>query len=136
MMIIPFPPRACRFFLRGVCFRQEALNPGFHDAFRCAMMARLIQEWDNFVERADGNGLSAKQAVFLWQTLPDRVFRAPEKCPFQNVSPFRRGNVFRMEILECEHLVDYACLLALPRCERRCEYYAPITRNSDSDTIK
>jgi hypothetical protein len=123
-MIIPFPPKACRYYLRGVCCRMEAQNPGLHRELGCILLQRLMECWDYWVDKSDDLGFSLSPTNFMQECLVVRLHDAPSGCPFRHsVEPF--AFLAAEDITDCDHLMHNACLLVMPPCEKRCEHYAP-----------
>jgi hypothetical protein len=48
---------------------------------------------------------------------------APRGCPFHSEEPF--DFLAAGDIPGCDYLVNNACLLVMPPCEKRCEHYTP-----------
>ena len=130
-MTIPFPGHACRFYIQGACFYEEALRPGSAPEFRCGPLLRLIERWDDFIDRAEAFGLSEEAAGRIWNARREGEPPLWNQClsvqtPTPAVRDSRRADesYASEESFACPHLKSGCCLLALPRCNGVCERHS------------
>lgn len=75
-----FPGVGCRYFMRGRCFRAEALNPGLEQSWRCEILRSWEEAYDAFVTQADVFRLTLEQASDIWEKRLDRLILAHPRC--------------------------------------------------------
>ncbi|MDL2316385.1 hypothetical protein LJC59_04820 [Desulfovibrio sp. OttesenSCG-928-A18] len=122
-MSIPFPPVACRFYIHGACLYAEARNPGLEVRFLCARLSRLMEQWDDFLDRAEAFGLNERLALRIWTERRSLAPPSRNLCPAESAAPARVFVSDDEDISACPHLHQVSCLLLLPRCTERCERY-------------
>lgn len=113
--------RNCRFFLQGVCLWDELHNPGYDRARLCVRLASLSGEWDDFLDRAEAFGLTEEEACRIWERRRHPGLTRPDLCPVPFVSG--GGDHAGAPLLDCTHLFNTACLLAMPGCPGVCGRY-------------
>ena len=114
--LVRFPAIGCRFFQQGRCLYEERLNPGFHTAWRCLVLARWESVYDDFLDRAENFGLSEAELGVLWGRRFERLAEESVPCP-----DLLAGEGESMP--ECRHLLEDICLLRLPACAGQCERF-------------
>ncbi|EPR42172.1 hypothetical protein dsx2_0099 [Desulfovibrio sp. X2] len=112
------PGNACRFYRHGRCLYEERLNPGYNASWRCAVVRKWEEEYDEFVQRAEAFGLEDETAGSIWEKRFQSLLRMDVPCEH-----FGRGGEY--ELLKCVHLMGDLCLCALPRCEGVCRRFQP-----------
>lgn len=112
------PGKACRFYRLGRCLYEERLNPGLNLAWRCAVVRRWEEEYDDFVQRAEVFGLEDEAAGTIWEKRFQDILRKEVPC-----DRFDRGGDY--ELLKCVHLMGDLCLCALPECGGVCRRFQP-----------
>lgn len=120
-MSIPFPS-GCRYERQGFCLRAELLNPGLEAALRCVRLTELMRDWDGFLDRAERFGLPEEEAARIWNARHHNALKSRELCPHSRPAPVQAWG--GEAEFDCAYLFRSACLLAMPRCEGRCEYFA------------
>ena len=146
---MPLPPgHACVFSIQGVCVHPQTALPG--PAHGCARLARLLERWDDFLDRAEAFGLSEETAARIWSARMNGFVLRRKECPAPARFPAAAGRPpFGAEgaapvdaegaapvdaegaapidaegaALGCPHLWRGACLLALPECRGVCAQY-------------
>lgn len=126
-MLLP-PGNACAFYVAGVCFYPEAVNPGYDPAYRCRRLLRLTERWDDFIDRAEAFGLSEEMAGRIWNAREHGQLYSRKRCPaawplVSSEPPALLPPDEEGEALGCAHLWQGTCLLTLPRCEGVCMRY-------------
>jgi hypothetical protein len=114
--LVRFPAVGCRFFQQGRCLYEERLNPGFHTAWRCLVLARWESVYDDFLDRAENFGLSEVELGVLWHKRFERLAEESVPCP-----DLLAGDGESMP--ECRYLLEDICLLRLPECAGQCERF-------------
>jgi hypothetical protein len=114
--VVRFPAVGCRHFIQGRCLYEEHLNPGYHAAWRCIVLARWESVYDEFLDRAENFSLSETELGVLWGRRFERL--AEESVPCPDVLP---GDGESMP--ECSRLLEDLCLLRLPECPGQCEHF-------------
>lgn len=127
-MPLLLPGHACRFYILGACFYPEAARPGYEPAYRCKHLVRLMERWDDFLDRAEAFGLSEETAGRIWNARSKGFFFSHKDCPAGRASPSLIRDDAPLtdgeeETSCCTYLRQGACLLALPRCEGICARY-------------
>lgn len=128
-MVLLLPGRACSFYILGSCFYPEAARPGYDPAYRCGPLLRLMERWDDFLDRAEAFGLSEGTAGRIWSARASAFLYSRKDCPSVRRTPLPPEKNSALpadeegEILGCPHLRQGACLLTLPRCEGICMHY-------------
>lgn len=123
-MSISLPARACRYYAKGVCIYAESMNPGFEASFCCTLMAALMRDWDDFLDRAEAFSLSEEQVRQIWGTLAGKKLSKPAHCPHKGRATGTQSLTASGDFVNCPYLSGSACLLSLPRCEGRCEHFS------------
>lgn len=111
--LVRFPAVGCTHYMQGRCLYEERLNPGYHTAWRCVVLARWEAVYDEFLDRAENFGLSEKDLGALWSRRFDRLAEESVPCP-----DVRAGDAETMP--ECRHLEGEICVLRLPECSGQC----------------
>jgi len=112
------PGRECAHYERGHCVYEERLNPGLHAGFRCVVLTRWEEEYDQFLDQAEVFQLDDVTAGRIWDTRFRRLTAGPLQCP-----EFVSG--YDVAVISCVHLLDDMCLLRLPQCQGMCRRFKP-----------
>jgi len=112
-VVVRFPAVGCRHFEQGRCLYEERLNPGYHTAWRCLVLARWEAVYDEFLDRAESFNLTETELGRLWSRRFARLAEEGLPCP-----DVRVGDAESMP--ECRHLLEEICLLRLPDCAGQC----------------
>ena len=110
--------------------RDEALNPGYTEAFRCVRLLYLSAEWDGFLDRAEAFELSEEEAARIWNTRRHPALASHAVCPCQREGGGEYSQIVDAEdaALDCLFLRLGACLLAMPRCRGVCPQFLAVPR--------
>ena len=114
--VLQLPGRDCVHYRSGRCLYEEDLNPGLHEEWRCAVIARLERQYDLFIEQADNFRLDDEVAGRIWEDRLGRILGMEPDC-----GDFSPGGP--PGLLECQHGLDSQCVLTMPVCEGRCRYF-------------
>lgn len=119
-----FPATACRHHLRGHCAVEESANPGYHERWRCILLARLEKEYDRLLTQADNFNLERTTTVNIWGgrmrgIVPERV------CP-----DYEPGGT---DVTGCRSCVGGVCVNRLPACPGVCRKFSPHKGNKDDN---
>lgn len=114
--LLLLPGQGCRHWLEERCLYEEALNPGWQAGFRCFVLRRWEQDFDEYVSRAECFGLTTEEAGDIWQQRMSSSFGKPWDCP-----DFLLDNATPDPV--CALLLGDICLLRLPPCPGRCRHY-------------
>ncbi|GAB7022953.1 hypothetical protein [Desulfovibrio brasiliensis] len=110
------PAGTCRHYVKGRCLYEELLNPGYQQDWRCVVMLRWEEAFDEFLHRAEAFGVEHDRVARLWEARFKRLAGDRPKCerfrPAPDVDPPC-----------CLHHHEALCLLGLPECEGRCRHY-------------
>ncbi|QGY41299.1 hypothetical protein GM415_14570 [Pseudodesulfovibrio cashew] len=111
------PGKGCRHHTTGRCLYQEHLNPGYSAEWRCRVLARWEDAYDDFLLRAESFGVSQDAVPDLWgrkfQRMARQVFDCQDYVHSVNGGP-----------PACAHALDGLCRLALPPCPGRCRHFS------------
>ena len=118
--LVRLPGTACRHYERGRCLYEEALNPGYHRQWRCAVLLGWEAAYDEFLERADSFGLGESELPGLMRRRFERLTDGEVAC-----ADYQGGA--DASLPECRLLVGDLCLLRLPECSGVCRRFAPNT---------
>lgn len=120
--LLRLPAADCRHHAMGRCLYEEALNPGYHTAYRCVALLELHGLYDSFLVQADAFGLSENRAAGIWRKRFLEHCRQDTGC--QDHEPGGM-NAFP----DCAHCLGDVCALRLPPCDGRCRHYSPQPRD-------
>lgn len=115
--ITRMPGGDCRFFRQGRCLYEERLNPGYHGQWRCGVVRRLEDDYDDFVYRAERFDILDKTAGAIWEKRFKEMIEAGPTCPRLG----GQGESF----MDCTWLAGDICLLELPECSGICRRFEP-----------
>lgn len=120
--ISAFPGRNCVFWDSGRCMREERLNPGLNQDFRCSVLKQWESAFDALIDRVDAFGLDDEQASHIWERRLEAMVRRGAHCRDFELNS---SDVDSEEApaIACVHVHGDLCLLALPRCNGVCAYY-------------
>ncbi len=118
-MEAPFSFRTCRYYSGGVCLYSETVNPGLEPDLRCPVLAGMIADWDNFLDRAEVFGLSERLAARIWNDRKHGCGGRGADCLQRDFS----APVTPETLAGCRHRFQNACLLAMPACGGPCERF-------------
>lgn len=118
--LVRLPGVSCRHYERGRCLYEEALNPGYHRRWRCAVLLGWEAAYDEFLERADRFGIRESELAGLMRRRFERLTEGGVEC--RDYQPGADAS-----LPECRLLVDELCLLALPECGGVCRHFVPNT---------
>lgn len=111
------PGTGCRFYVRGRCLYEERLNPGYATGWRCGVLARWEEVYDDFLSRAEAFGVEDANVPGLWRDRFERLMREKTHCERYVYADDREPPC-------CANAHDRLCLLELPPCEGRCRKFA------------
>lgn len=111
------PGQGCRHYAGGRCLYQEHLNPGYSVDFRCRVLLRWEDAFDDFLLRAEAMNVAQDAVPDLWGRKFERLARQAFDCSEYVYSPDCNAPA-------CIHVHDGLCRPALPVCEGRCRHYA------------
>lgn len=111
-----FSGSGCRFNIKGACIYGESMNPGLEAGWRCAVLSRWEDAYDDYISRADNMGLSPENAAAIWKDRFERMVRDEWGCCDYHYD----GSG---DLPGCVHLYEGLCLRALPTCEGVCSNY-------------
>jgi hypothetical protein len=114
--IVRLPGHACLYHRLGRCLYEEALNPGYHQDWRCAVLLRWEGVYDDFLDRVESFGLDETSLADLWRRRFERLAEETVECP-----DYAAGSV--EGVPECQKLHMELCLLRLPLCQGQCRHY-------------
>lgn len=114
-------PYDCLYYSQGACLYSEVLNPGRDEALRCVRLVQLMEEWDDFLDRAEAFNLSEEVASRIWNSRHHAALDLRKVCPVTAPVHIRQG--LDSEELDCLHLFQGACRLAMPRCMGQCDRF-------------
>jgi hypothetical protein len=114
------PGYGCRHHCQGRCLYEEALNPGYHQDWRCEVLLRWEDVYEDFLNRVEAFGLDEKDLAELWAKRFERLSQDAVGCP--DFSPGLTESV-----PECFLLAGELCVLRLPQCFGQCQHYALLT---------
>lgn len=114
--ITRLPGTSCRHFALGRCLYEEALNPGYHEAWRCSVLRRWEAVYDEFLDRAERFDLEETNLPELWRRRFNTPGEGEPDCPSYEPGLIR-------DMPECRHLFADLCLLELPECHGQCRNY-------------
>lgn len=125
------PGVACDLYIAGHCLYEEDLNPGLHEQYLCAEVARIVAAYEELVSRADGFTLGNEQAFNVIHKLMDNLPPAGSLCsdyrPAGGCGGCRNCGAdsgdASMEIIDCAHALSELCVLRLPMCEGVCKKF-------------
>ena len=112
----------CRYYIRGFCLHGEGASPGYDDSLLCMHMADLVKDWDAFLDRAEAFGLEEKTAAAIWNRMAAKKLSAPASCSRQKTFAPHDANM--QTFVDCPHIAEGVCLLALPHCMGVCSFFA------------
>ncbi|EGJ51297.1 hypothetical protein Desaf_2995 [Desulfocurvibacter africanus subsp. africanus str. Walvis Bay] len=115
-IISRMPGRECAYYAQGHCIYEERLNPGFQTGFRCVVLTRWEDEYDQFLDQAEVFQLDDETAGRIW----DKRFRKLAEGPLQCQEFTSGGDV---AVVNCIHLLDDVCVLRLPACQGMCRRF-------------
>lgn len=110
------PGDGCAYHMKGHCLYAESVNPGYHAEWRCRVLKKWEEAYDHFMCQADNFRLDIKTAGMIWEQRLSRLMLREGRCPNFVTSRGRSP-------LDCCHIYDTLCLLALPRCVGKCRNY-------------
>jgi len=113
--VIRLPAGECAHFVRGRCWYEERVNPGYEASYRCQVLERLENAYDAFLTRADAFALDDKLAVDLWN---EQCRSLCEELGCRDREPGDRSMY-----PDCALFLDGVCLKRLPECLGRCPRY-------------
>lgn len=114
--LIRLPGLGCRHHVLGRCLYEDALNPGYHRQWRCAVLQRWEAVYDDFLERAERFGLEEGSAADLLARRFERLTAEEVDCPDYAPGP-------EESLSGCRLLHEELCLLRLPECGGLCRHY-------------
>lgn len=115
--LIRLPGHTCTHHRLGRCLYEEALNPGYHQQWRCVVLTRWEGVYDDFLARVEQFGLEEGDLADLWRRRFERLAGEYVDCPDYDPGPVE-------SMPECSLLHDDLCLLRLPKCGGKCQHYA------------
>lgn len=110
------PGNECQHYVRGRCFYEERLNPGYAEHWRCQVLARWESAFDDFLSRAEYFGVAQDAVPDLWGRQFQRLARDVFHCRNYTYS-------HEAEVPACRQHVDGVCIMSLPRCMGRCRHF-------------
>ncbi|TVM33384.1 hypothetical protein DQK91_12015 [Oceanidesulfovibrio marinus] len=113
--------------------REERLNPGLNQDFRCTVLKRWEHAFDALIDRVDVFGLDDEQASHIWERRLEMMIRRGAQCHDFEILPVEDMDAEEAPAIACAHVLGDLCLLTLPRCEGVCEYY--ISRRDTVDRV-
>lgn len=116
--ITRLPACGCRYFLGGRCLYEEELNPGYNVGFRCVVLRRWEQAFDDFLNRAEAFGLAQGVAADAWARRFERLLGEDPECP-----EYLRAE--GLDLPDCMHCRGEICIRALPQCPGQCLHFQP-----------
>ncbi|MFW5734203.1 MAG: hypothetical protein ACOCWR_03995 [Oceanidesulfovibrio sp.] len=102
--------------------REERINPGLNQEYRCTVLKRWENAFDALIDRVDAFGLDDEQASHIWERRLEAMIRRGAQCrEFELLS----GDVDAEEMpaIACRHVFGELCMLRLPRCGGICPCY-------------
>lgn len=114
--VTKLPAETCRFHLKGKCLYEERLNPGYERQWRCLVMTRWEEIFDEFLRRAEAFGIEYDRVLQLWEARFQRLIDADPEC-----EEFELEGAVTPPC--CAHEYDALCLLELPLCDGRCRHF-------------
>ena len=114
--VLRLPATGCAYFRQGRCFHLEHLNPGYDPAYRCVVLVRLHQVYDDFLGQADAFSLEETSARSLWEKRFTDFRGKYSGCQDHEPSDMN-------EFPGCAHALGDVCAKALPPCPGRCRHY-------------
>ena len=119
--VLRLPAGTCRHFVKGRCDYEEILNPGYHRSYRCPVLGRLENLYDDFLGQAEAFGLNEASASTIWEKRFREMYGKDTGC--QAYEPGDMNN-----FPGCANCLGDVCVLRLPECAGRCRNYAPKPR--------
>ena len=119
------PHEACLHHRCGHCLFPERDNPGYHSEFKCSVLARWIESYDDFIRRADAFNLSEEISTSIWE----KRF-ASKPVTRRDCADYLPGN--GEDALDCRWFEHTLCLLRLPVCTECCDHF--MTNGPESKT--
>lgn len=135
--VLAFPGGGCLYFRRGRCLREERLNPGLEQGWRCVVLLAWGEAYDDFLDKVEAFSLSDETALAIWRRRQEGLI-GPRACcadyrPAPNLGApeeaFPEEAVAEGEeplvAVGCLHGLEDMCLARLPRCDGVCASYKP-----------
>ncbi len=113
--LLRMPGNACRFYSHGHCLLEEVQNPGYDASTMCSVLAKLEEDFEAFIDRADRFGMEELTAAMLWPRFDNRAM-LEDQCPDFLLAP-QKGQG------RCLYQNENVCVLLLPRCSGRCSRF-------------
>ncbi|TVM15967.1 hypothetical protein DPQ33_13440 [Oceanidesulfovibrio indonesiensis] len=102
--------------------REERINPGLNQEFRCSVLKRWENAFDALIDRVDAFGLDDEQASHIWERRLETMIRRGTQCRnFELIAGDAESD--EAPAIACTHVHGDLCMLALPRCSGVCAYY-------------
>lgn len=112
----------CAFYQQGHCLYEEHVNPGDHIEWTCSEITRFMQEYDEFVDRADRFSLDDDRAARLWESHEAELPPAGALCSAYS-SDMCKQCAGGDNLTDCCYELNLICILKLPVCAGVCRRY-------------
>lgn len=120
------PAQSCRHHIKGRCLYEELLNPGYEQQWRCVVMLRWEEVFDEFLHRAEAFGVDHERVGKLWEIRFKRLAGDTPDCERFQSDPTNDPPC-------CMHHYEALCLLDLPLCEGRCRHFCTKDETNESE---
>ncbi|MEZ6851983.1 hypothetical protein [Halodesulfovibrio aestuarii] len=101
---------------------EEHVNPGDHIEWTCSEITRFMQEYDEFVDRADRFSLDDDRAARLWESHEAELPPAGALCSAYS-SDMCKQCAGGDNLTDCCYELNLICILKLPVCAGVCRRY-------------